>query len=106
ISRLSGSVREDFRFALGILDYSVGYEDIQAVVYSLIRILGLNFYVEPSRLSFLIKGRQASIMCNGLELGWMGEVRPEVLETLGLEYPIALAELSLRSLLKALKREG
>ncbi|MEM1847233.1 MAG: phenylalanine--tRNA ligase subunit beta [Acidilobaceae archaeon] len=106
ISRSSGSVREDFRFALGILDYSVGYEDVQAVVYSLIRILGLNFYVEPSRLSFLIKGRQASIMCNGLELGWMGEVRPEVLETLGLEYPIALAELSLRSLLKALKREG
>lgn len=99
----SGEVFEDSRLGLGLLDYSVGYEDIQAVIYALLRLLGLKFTVESSSIPFFIKGRQAFIKANGVVLGWMGEIHPRILEALGIEYPVALSEISLKALTRRLQ---
>ncbi|MEM1873169.1 MAG: phenylalanine--tRNA ligase subunit beta [Acidilobaceae archaeon] len=103
-SRLKRPAEEDIRLGAAILDYSVGYEDIQAVVYSLLRLLGVSFTTEPSRIPFLIEGRQALLRAGGTAIGWLGEVRPDILEATGIEYPTAIAEISLDALLETLRR--
>ncbi|MEB3787778.1 MAG: phenylalanine--tRNA ligase subunit beta [Desulfurococcales archaeon] len=96
--REDGRVVEEERLGLAYMSDSAGYEDIQAPVYSLLRLLGIDFTVSPAEHPTLIPGRTASITSGGELLGWMGEVRPEVLASLGLEYPVAVAELRLEAL--------
>ncbi len=87
---------EEQRAGLAVLDESVSFEDVQAPLYSILRILGLKFRARRAALPWAIPGRAAVLVDEGgEELGWLGEVHPEVLERLGLEYPVALAEVSL-----------
>ncbi len=87
---------EEQRAGLAVLDESVSFEDVQAPLYSILRILGLKFQARRAVLPWAIPGRAAVLVGEGgEELGWLGEVHPEVLEQLGLEYPVALAEVSL-----------
>ena len=82
------------RLAILIMDRKAGYEDIQAVVYSLLRLLGDEVLrVERSEHPLLIPGRTARIETReGLE-AVLGEARPEKLEELGVTYPVAVAEI-------------
>jgi phenylalanyl-tRNA synthetase beta chain len=92
-------VVEEYRAALAILDDSVSYEDIQAPLYSILRILGASFRAERAGIPWAIPGRAAVLVSpSGGTLAWLGEVSPEVLERLGIEYPVALAEVSLSAL--------
>jgi len=94
------------RLGLAIMDVEVGYEDIQAVVYSTLRILEAPFRVEPAREPALIQGRTARILVNGVPAGYMGEVDPQVLERLGIEYPVAVAELDVEVLAEWRSKTG
>ena len=84
------------RKTLGILVMSdkAGYEDIQAVVYTLIRLLGDEITaIEESTHPSLIEGRTARLRTrSGIE-AILGEAKPQVLEKLGITYPVALAEI-------------
>ncbi len=96
VLREGSDIVEEERLGLAIMDDSISYEDIQAPVYALLRLLGIEFTVEPHSVGYLMTGRTARILSSGgEELGWMGEVNPEVLERLGIEYPVALAEVRL-----------
>jgi len=86
------------RLGLAIMDVEAGYEDVQAVVYSILRILEAPFKVEPAWEPGLIQGRTARILVDGVPAGYMGEVDPQVLERLGIEYPVAVAELDVEVL--------
>ncbi len=86
---------EEEHLALAIMDTSTSYEDIQAPLYTLLKLLNINFELKPAGISYLLKGRSALILLNGDELGWLGEINPEVLEKIGVEYPIVAAEISL-----------
>ncbi|KSW11952.1 hypothetical protein CF15_03940 [Pyrodictium occultum] len=82
------------RLALLYMAEKAGYEDIQAVVYSLLRLLGDEIAeVRPTSHPLLIEGRAAELRSRDGVYGVMGEVRPEVLEKLGIVYPVAVAEL-------------
>jgi phenylalanyl-tRNA synthetase beta chain len=98
--RHNNDIIEEESLALGIMDSSVSYEDIQAPVYSLLKTLNISFKLKPGGKPFLINGRSALILVNEVEVGWMGEVHPEVLERLGISYPIVLAEIKISSLVK------
>lgn len=71
-----------------------GYEDIQAVAYTLLRLLG-DEVVEVRRTShpLLIEGRAAEIRTRMGVKGLLGEVRPQHLEAMGAEHPAAVMEL-------------
>ena len=77
-----------------------GYEDIQGYVYALIRSLGDEVVkITEARHPSLIEGRAAQLeTLQGLH-AVMGEVRPELLEKYGIEYPVAVAEIDYTSLL-------
>ncbi len=95
-----GRVVERKRLAMLYMNRKAGYEDIQAVVYSLLRLLG----DEVTRVQrfeasdIFIPGRAAWIETRNRVQGVIGEVNPELLESKGIQYPIALAELDYTSL--------
>ncbi|MHC1601339.1 MAG: phenylalanine--tRNA ligase subunit beta [Candidatus Nezhaarchaeales archaeon] len=83
------------RLAALYADYKVGYEDIQAVLYSFLRILGLKFKVDRCNKDLMIDGRCGSIRINNVEVGYLGEVKPEVLLKFGLQIPVAAFEINI-----------
>jgi len=86
------------KLAAGILSYKVGFEDIQAVLYSLAENLGLSVELKEVKktLKLFIEGRTARIIIEGKERGIIGELNPQfLLEKMSVEYPIALFEIDI-----------
>ncbi len=90
--------RNNTNLAALISDYSVGYEDIQAVLYAILRNLKIRFEIERTSHSSFIEGRTAKILVNNKEMGIVGEVHPEVLENFKIENPVAAFEISVQEL--------
>jgi len=99
-------VVEDEVVGLAVMDEEVSFEDIQAPVYYLLRTLNIRFTVKPSTTPYTVDGRTAEILAGGESIGVLGEVKPEVLDRIGLEYPVAIAELSLNKIAKTLNPDS
>lgn len=88
------------KLAAGILSYKAGFEDIQAILYSLANSLGLKLKLEeinePPKL--FIKNRVAKVIIENEKHGIIGELNPQFLLELGVEYPIAVFEIDLTNL--------
>ncbi|MFP3227944.1 MAG: phenylalanine--tRNA ligase subunit beta [Caldisphaera sp.] len=95
VEKVSGKPLDKERISIAIMDESLSYEDIQSVVYSLLKLLNLEFKVLSSSNKFLIKGRSADLIINNKPVGFFGEVNPYILEKFSLEYPIVYGELDL-----------
>jgi phenylalanyl-tRNA synthetase beta chain len=81
-------------------DRSVDFFDLKGVIENLFKALRVeNVTFEKSNLAFFHPGRQAKIMCQGLELGILGEVHPELQIKLDIPERIYCAELNLQDLL-------
>ncbi|MDI9619743.1 MAG: phenylalanine--tRNA ligase subunit beta [Candidatus Nezhaarchaeota archaeon] len=76
-------------------DHKVGYEDVQAVLYSLLRLLNLEFEVKGCDIKPMIRGRCGSLFVEGVNVGFLGEVEPEVLLRFGLQVPVAAFEVDI-----------
>ena len=92
--------RNNLNLAALISDYSVSYEDIQAVLYALLRNLKIEFELKPVKHPSFIEGRTAKIIINNKDAGIMGEVHPEVLENFKIENPTAAFEVDIQILIK------
>jgi len=89
-----GKVAAAKRLAIAISDMKVGFENIQAVVYALLRRLGdAVASVESVVTPPFVEGRAARIVSLQGIKGVFGEVNPAILEELRIEYPVAVAEL-------------
>ena len=96
-----GVIREDDRVGIMVMDSELSVEAVQAPLYALLRALGVEFTIVPGGCpGFLLEGRCGTLMLGGERLGYFGEVHPRVLEELGIEYPVAVAEVSLRVMLE------
>ncbi len=95
---------DEIRFGLAIMDDEVGYEDIQAYVYSIMRVLNIDFNVEKYSHDMFIPGRSARILLNNEVLAVLGEINPVILQSLGINYPVALAEIRVEVLAKWISR--
>ncbi|MEB3862046.1 MAG: phenylalanine--tRNA ligase subunit beta [Desulfurococcales archaeon] len=93
-----GGIVDELMLGLMVMDYEASYEDIQAPLYSVLRLLGISFTVEPAEHGLLMPGRAARILAGDTVLGVLGEVRPEVLEEVGVDYPLVVAEVSVDKL--------
>jgi phenylalanyl-tRNA synthetase beta chain len=85
--------------ALMIMDNKVGYEDIQAIVYGLVRLTGDSIVnVREYNGKPFIPGRAASVTTGrGLRIV-LGEITPEILEEYNIIYPVAYAEIDYTAL--------
>ncbi|MGP3667868.1 MAG: phenylalanine--tRNA ligase subunit beta [Candidatus Bathyarchaeota archaeon] len=88
--------RNELRVAAAICNYKVSYEDIQSILYMLLKNLNINdWIVEETTHPSFIPGRVAKIKFNGEDLAVLGEIHPKVLENINLPNPVAAFELNL-----------
>lgn len=83
----------------------VNFYDLKGAIENVFREIGLeSFGFNPSELSLLHTGRQASIIVDGQVIGFMGEIHPALLRKIDLPQRVYYAEFNLSSLLGAKKR--
>lgn len=104
--REENAVREERRLAMAISDSRATLTDVHAVIDSLMRILGLRYRLVKGEHPSFIRGRYALVEVEGVNVGFLGEVHPQVLVNWGLEKPVVVAELSVSALLDLLARRG
>ncbi len=93
------------RIAWVIMDSEIKFEEIHADLYVILRELmldGIAAIKRCSRTSF-INGRCGCIEIDGEVIGVIGELDPEILLKIGIEYPVAGVELSVDKLSTILK---
>lgn len=81
-----------------ICDDAVSFTDIKGVLDNLLLVFGKEFDLDVKDFEFFIKGRSASIMFNGKDVGFIGEVSPSVLSNWDIKYPISCFEIDLDEL--------
>ncbi len=80
------------------VDFFDAKADLQALFA---RANGVSLSFEPCELPMLHPGQRASIVCDGVKLGFLGQLSPEVQKTLDLSQTPIVFELSLAALAKA-----
>ncbi|AFZ70076.1 phenylalanyl-tRNA synthetase, beta subunit [Caldisphaera lagunensis DSM 15908] len=83
------------KLGIAIMDESLSYENMQSIVYALLKLLNIEFKINESTSKYLIKGRSADIIVNNKIIGSFGEVSPYILEKFNLDYPIVYAEIEI-----------
>ena len=88
------------RLCAAITSFSISFENIQAVLFSLFQNLDLrNIKLESIEHNSFIQGRVAEIRVNNKKIGIIGEISVPVLKNFALENPVALFEINLDNLL-------
>ncbi|MBD3229193.1 MAG: phenylalanine--tRNA ligase subunit beta [Candidatus Lokiarchaeota archaeon] len=83
-------------------DFSVSFEDIQAVLFSLMDYLELEFNLERNNNPIFIKGRGAIIKVDENVLGDIGEISLGIIKNFGLINPVVSLRLDLTQIYKLL----
>ena len=81
-----------------IADTKSNYTQIKETFDLLNNIFNLNLEVKEKNFEFLIEGRSAKILKDGLEVGFIGEVNPKVLTNFNLLVPVCCFEIDLRKI--------
>ncbi len=76
------------------------FTELKQILDYLMRMLDIQPILKDSQHPDLIEGRTGSIQLNNKEIGFIGEVHPEVLREWNIKMPIALIELSLNRIFK------
>jgi len=71
------------------------FSELQARINLLSYYLGRDWELAPLAVPFLLEGRSALIMQEGREVGWIGELSPEVLSLWEIKHPAVAAEIRL-----------
>ena len=91
---------EERLLAAAMIGTHVGYADIRALADAFVHEMGAGYVVKAAEHPSYIPGRVAALFdANGIAIGWMGELHPEVLEAYGLKHAVSVLELSLAKLL-------
>jgi phenylalanyl-tRNA synthetase beta chain len=76
-----------------------GFTEVKSLVQSLLQDLGEEMKIGPRKDGLLIRGRSASVIKDGKEIGRFGEITPATIAEYELSYPVVRFELDLPSLL-------
>ena len=102
VKRKARSIEEKTSLGLLYMDDEASYEQLQAVIYKLLRIIGMEPSVRPGSHPLLVEGRTGMIYSpSGFYLGVIGEVKPQVLVDYSIDYPVIIGELDLEGLMEA-----
>lgn len=89
----------ELKLGIALMNSETSFEELQAPLFSVMKILGFNIRTRPSTNTALIEGRTADVIVNDVVIGFIGEVKPEILVNLGIEYPVVVSEISITKLL-------
>jgi len=88
------------KLAVAIADVNADYTLIKALFDSFAELLDLNVEFKETKNGSFIEGRVASIHYKGKEIGFLGEIHPQVLNNFDIEVPVVALEIELDEILK------
>jgi len=86
--------------AVAVAAHEAGYTDMKAVVDAFAAALGAKLEVKEGTRAAFIAGRQAAIFLGRKQIGWFGEIKPEILNEWRIEVPVVTLEILLEPLMK------
>ena len=92
--------RTDLNLAALISHPSANFSEMHSSLDILLYYLGIEYKLEPAEHPLYLPGRCGKVVTGGTELGFIGEVRPEVLEVKQITMPCAAFEINLDKILK------
>ena len=89
---------ESYHLAAASLDPKANFNNMKATVEGLLYALGVEYSITEHSHGSFIDGRCAGIMVDGRNIGFFGEIHPEVLRNFGLGEATVAFEIDLRAL--------
>jgi phenylalanyl-tRNA synthetase beta chain len=77
---------------------SASYSEIKSIEEEIARSLQIDIEINAKDYPFMIPGRSVALLKDNVEIGFMGELHPEVLEKFKIEMPVAALEIDVSSL--------
>jgi len=81
-----------------------GFSEVKSALDALFMNLGLSWTVRAMMHSSFVGGRVGKVLVGGEDVGFVGEVHPAVLESWGLENPVAAFELNMDRIVRIRNR--
>ena len=91
--------RTDLNLGALISHPAANFSEMHSSLDILLYYLGLEYSLEPAEHPLFIPGRCGKVMTGGVELGFIGEMRPQVLELKQITMPCAAFEINLDRIL-------
>jgi phenylalanyl-tRNA synthetase beta chain len=91
--------RTDLNLGAVISHPTANFSEMHSSLDILLYYLGLDYKLEPAEHPLFTQGRCGKIVANGVELGFIGEVRPAVLDLKQITMPCAACEINLDKIL-------
>lgn len=79
---------------------NASFSEIKSALDAFFMNLGVNWQIKETVHSSFIEGRVGAVMVNGVNVGVLGEVHPQVLEAWKLENPVAAFEININKTIK------
>ena len=91
--------------AIGVFGDGEDFYSLKGLVDVIASALDVKFDYEKSSKTFLHPGRTAKVICDGVEVGYLGQVLYEICDELDMRVPAYVAEIDLRTLSKYYGKE-
>jgi phenylalanyl-tRNA synthetase beta chain len=98
-ARENAGSRTDLNLGVMISHPGATFSEMHSCLDILLFYLGLGYALEPVDQPLFMPGRCGRIVVSGIELGFIGELRPEVLERVQITMPCAAFEINLNKIL-------
>ena len=90
---------------IGVFGDDEDFYSLKGLVDVIASALDIKFDYEKSSKTFLHPGRTAKVICDGVEVGYLGQVLYEICDELDMRVPAYVAEIDLRALSKYYGKE-
>lgn len=92
--KFENKVRTLRNTAVVIASSETNFSEIKSVLEAFASLLGWNIELIEENYSYYINGRSVKIIKNGKEIGFMGEIHPQILNNFELEVPVTSFEVT------------
>jgi len=91
-------IAEDSRLSIALAEPTANFTTIKQILDYLMRMLNKEYKLEAASNNYFIEGRCAKILVNNKEIGYLGEIKPELISSLKIKMPISALEINLEEL--------
>jgi phenylalanyl-tRNA synthetase beta chain len=92
--------RDEEWLAAAVSHANASFSEIKSVLDAFFANLGVNWQIKATTHSSFIEGRVGAAIVNGVNVGVLGEINPQVLEAWKLENPTAAFEINMQTIIK------
>ncbi|MBU2523319.1 MAG: phenylalanine--tRNA ligase subunit beta [Nanoarchaeota archaeon] len=95
------SIMEESRLLIACIPSN--FTELKQMLDYLMKMLDIEYEIKDSPVISMIDGRTAQVIVNKKEIGFIGEVNPEILDNWNLKQPLAVIEISLDEIFEKFK---